>query len=94
MSRSSSGFALTIREIMAIFLAMNATIAEVKDRFCELVDKVQAGETVVITRHGRPVARLTQLVPEGKPRVAAKPLDWQTFRDIDLDEPSFDSWDK
>lgn len=31
---------------------------EAKARLSELIDKAEAGETVVITRHGRPVARL------------------------------------
>ena len=31
---------------------------EAKARLSELLDRVAAGETVVITRHGRPVARL------------------------------------
>lgn len=31
---------------------------EAKARLSELLDKVEAGETVVITRHGRAVARL------------------------------------
>lgn len=34
---------------------------EAKARLSELIDRAEAGETVVITRHGRPVARL---VPE------------------------------
>ena len=34
---------------------------EAKTRLSELIDKAEAGETVVITRHGRPVVRL---VPE------------------------------
>jgi prevent-host-death family protein len=31
---------------------------EAKSRLSELIAKVEAGETVVITRHGRPVVRL------------------------------------
>jgi prevent-host-death family protein len=34
---------------------------EAKTRLPELIDKAEAGETMVITRHGRPVA---PLVPE------------------------------
>lgn len=34
---------------------------EAKARLSELIDKAEAGETVIITRHGRRVARL---VPE------------------------------
>ncbi len=32
---------------------------EAKTKFSELLDRVERGETVVITRHGQPVARLT-----------------------------------
>jgi prevent-host-death family protein len=31
---------------------------EAKNRLSELIDKVERGEEVVITRHGKPVARL------------------------------------
>jgi prevent-host-death family protein len=33
-------------------------IFEAKTRFSRLVDEVERGEDIVITRHGRPVARL------------------------------------
>jgi prevent-host-death family protein len=35
---------------------------DAKTRLSELLDRVEKGEQIVITRHGRPVARL---VPEG-----------------------------
>jgi prevent-host-death family protein len=35
---------------------------DAKTRLSELLDRVERGEQIVITRHGRPVARL---VPEG-----------------------------
>jgi len=38
---------------------------EAKTKFSELLDKVEAGEQVVITRNGKPVARL---VPAEKKR--------------------------
>jgi prevent-host-death family protein len=31
-----------------------------KARLAELLDEVERGETVVITRHGKPIARLTR----------------------------------
>jgi prevent-host-death family protein len=37
---------------------MPVSIAEAKDRLPELVRAVEAGEKIVITRHGRPVAQL------------------------------------
>jgi len=43
------------------------TAFEAKTRFGELLNRVSAGEEVVITRHDKPVARL---VPEGAPRLA------------------------
>jgi antitoxin (DNA-binding transcriptional repressor) of toxin-antitoxin stability system len=43
------------------------TVVEAKARLSELLDKVEAGEGVVITRHGRPVAQLSAVVrPKGR----------------------------
>lgn len=41
------------------------TAFEAKTRFGELLERVAAGEEVVITRHDKPVARV---IPEGTPR--------------------------
>ena len=38
---------------------MNISIKEAKNKFSELVRRAEAGETVVITRDGKPVADLT-----------------------------------
>jgi prevent-host-death family protein len=43
----------------------NVNLADAKARLSELVDRVQAGDIVDITRRGRPVARLTAVA---KPR--------------------------
>ena len=40
------------------------TLREAKARLFELVDRVQAGEQVVILRRGRPVARLMSYAPK------------------------------
>ena len=37
---------------------MDVSIAEAKNRLTELIRAVEDGETVVITRHGKPVAQL------------------------------------
>ena len=37
---------------------MQVAMAEAKARFADLIRRVEAGEAVVITRHGRPVAEL------------------------------------
>jgi len=52
MSRPSA----TIRKIQA---------SDAKARLPQILDEVERGESVVITRHGRPIARL---VPEGRRR--------------------------
>ena len=41
--------------------------SEAKARLLQLLDRVEAGETIVITRHGRPIARLE---PEASRRSA------------------------
>jgi len=41
--------------------------SDAKARFSELLNDVQHGETIVITRHGRPIARI---VPENEERQA------------------------
>lgn len=38
---------------------VTVSLVEAKAHLSELIDKVEAGERVVITRHGRPVANVT-----------------------------------
>ena len=38
---------------------MDVSVAEAKNRLPELIRAVEAGEQVVITRHGKPVAQLS-----------------------------------
>ncbi|MBI5889081.1 MAG: type II toxin-antitoxin system prevent-host-death family antitoxin [Nitrosomonadales bacterium] len=45
--------------------AVNLAVA--KAQLSELINKVEAGEEVVITRHGRPVARVVPAVPLKQP---------------------------
>ena len=44
------------------------SLYEAKTQLSHLVDRALRGEQVVITRHGRPVARLVAAVPPRKPR--------------------------
>src|SRR5207253_1626542 len=66
---------LTSFEKMTNIMVMQAPIAQVKRELCELVDRVEKGETVTILRHGRPVARLLPMPGCGKPWRVAKPDD-------------------
>ena len=46
---------------------MEVSIAEAKNRLTELIRAVEAGEEIVITRHGKPVAQLTPPSPARRP---------------------------
>ena len=55
---------------MAIIFDMEVSVSEAKNRLTELIRKVEVGEEVVITRHGRVVAQLAPPPPEHrKPRL-------------------------
>ena len=57
------------------------SIAETKNRLSELIDLAENGEEVVITRHGRPVVRLTPLTPAAR-RMTDADLDWIRARRV------------
>lgn len=42
-------------------------LAQAKANLSELIDRVESGEGVVITRHGKPVARLSAIEQPKKP---------------------------
>ncbi len=43
------------------------SLAQAKARLSELLDKVEAGEEVIVTRHGKAVARISQAAKPKKP---------------------------
>jgi prevent-host-death family protein len=49
------------------------SLADAKARLSELVDRVEAGDTIEITRRGKPVARLTA-APTPRKRIDANAL--------------------
>src|SRR5436853_87913 len=54
------------------------SLAEAKAQLSKLIDKVESGEEVVITRHGRAVARVA---PVEQPR---EPIDFETAKQFVL----------
>jgi len=58
---------------MAIFngynTVMNVSIAEAKNRLTQLLRAVEEGESIVITRHGKPVAQLAPLPKDRREKV-------------------------
>ena len=47
---------------------------EAKTKLAELLDRVEAGETVTITRHGKPVAKLVPAGVDGEERARRRAL--------------------
>jgi prevent-host-death family protein len=54
--------------------------SQAKTHLLQLLDDVERGETVVITRHGRPVARLTPEVRPDQNKVAEAFASLREFR--------------
>ena len=67
---------------------MTATIEEVQARLPEFLDRVAAGEAVVITRDGRPVARLVAEEPAKREPRKLGTLKWTVlYMAPDFDAP-------
>jgi len=64
---------------------MNVNLATAKAHLSELLDRVEKGEEIVITRHGKPVARLT---PE---KHRKKPLDIDAIKRFQAALPKSDA---
>jgi antitoxin (DNA-binding transcriptional repressor) of toxin-antitoxin stability system len=54
---------------------VDVSVAEAKNRLPELIRAVEAGEEVVITRHGKPVAQIT------RPPTERRQIQWGAMRD-------------
>lgn len=73
---------------------MQVNVHEAKTRLSQPLELVEAGETVVIARHGKPVAELVRVRKKGFPfgiarsRPLAPPGDgrWQPMTDEQVDE--------
>ena len=46
---------------------LTLNLAQAKSHLSELLDRVEAGEDVVITRHGKPVARVSAVTQQKRP---------------------------
>ena len=50
------------------------SVAQAKAHLSEILDRVEAGETVTITRRGRPIARLSGV------QATKKPIDFEALK--------------
>ncbi len=65
-------------------------IEEAKTELSRLLERVQAGEEVTITKHGHPVARLTAIQPRPKRRVPGMDKGVVIHPNFDDPIPEFD----
>ncbi|CDX24853.1 Prevent-host-death family protein [Mesorhizobium sp. ORS 3324] len=73
---------------------MNISIAEAKAKLSELVSRAEAGEEIVLTRHGKVAARIVPPVADPLPRIGA--LKGKIWIADDFDElgPEWDEYVK
>jgi prevent-host-death family protein len=62
------------------------SVAETKNNLSQLIDRVLAGEEVVITRHGHPVAELKSVTPPALHPTPAD-IDWLETRRVGRPSP-------
>ena len=66
---------------------ITVSLVEAKTQLSKLIDKAESGETVVITRHGKPVANLTAAARPKQP-IDVKALEEFRARMPKLRKPS------
>jgi prevent-host-death family protein len=72
---------------------MNITVSEAKAHFAELIKRAEAGETVIVTRHGKPVARIEGIeTPKSLPRIGALEGRIEIADDFDAPLESFEDY--
>ncbi|HUJ03838.1 MAG TPA: type II toxin-antitoxin system prevent-host-death family antitoxin [Rhizomicrobium sp.] len=55
----------------------NHSVAETKNQLSELIDRAEKGEEIIITRHGRPVAKISGVLEKpATRRITQEDIDW------------------
>jgi prevent-host-death family protein len=54
------------------------SIAETKDKLSELIGRAERGEEIVVTRHGKPVAKISGVTPVSTPKgkITQADIEW------------------
>lgn len=63
---------------------MDISLQDAETRLSELIDRAEAGESICITRDGKPVAHLSAVGIERRPR---KPIDIEALRALTAKMP-------
>lgn len=61
---------------------MNVSISDAKGQLTELVRRAEAGEEIIVTRHGRPAARIVPAYGADRPRFRREVIDEITRRAV------------
>ena len=67
-------------------MSVPVPLAEAKAQLSSLIDRAESGEEIVITRHGKPVARIVGLPEQREPRKPINSLGLTYVAD-DFDAP-------
>ncbi len=74
---------------------MDITVSEAKAHFAELLKRAEAGERIVVTRHGKPVACLEGIKPpKTLPRIGALKGQIEIADDFDAPLEAFEEYGK
>jgi prevent-host-death family protein len=73
-------------------MARSVTATEAKAKILALLDAVEGGEEIEITRRGRLIARLVPARSAAALRGRYRGLAWQTVSDDELLEPIDEAW--
>ena len=70
-------------------------VSQAKAHFAELLKKAEAGETVIVTRHGKAVARIEGIMPaQDLPRIGALKGKIEMAEDFDAPLDAFKDYCK
>jgi prevent-host-death family protein len=82
--------------MVARIAAMNVSTAEARAKFSALVKRAEAGEEIVITRRGKPVARIVPPLAQNDKPLLLRALKGKIWIAPDFDElgPEWDEYVK
>ncbi|MER7170906.1 type II toxin-antitoxin system Phd/YefM family antitoxin [Streptomyces mesophilus] len=66
---------------------MEATARELNQQSSAILDRVERGEEITVTRNGRPVARIVPIDHTDVPPFPTTPIGYIDLPEIDLGEP-------
>jgi prevent-host-death family protein len=74
---------------------MELSVAEAKDQFSKCLSRAQAGETVIVRKHGKAVAQITGIAEQRKNKIRFDSAPGSVKVLCDLTEPAIpeDHWD-